>query len=358
MSQISRRAQEGFALATAVATVMAVFALGSASAAARAHLPIAVGVNLDNAPGLARPMDRYVKLVHRRPALVMWYQQWSEPLFYRLQLPHVQALGAAPLVTWDPSLNGVGVPFPQIVSGRYDAYLRAAAREAAAWGLPIYIRFAHEMNLRGSPFGPGHAGDTASQFVRAWRHVVRVFRQERATNVEWVWSPNVDCDGKCPFKAFYPGNSWVDWVALDGYNYASVSHVPWMSFSRVFGASYRELTKLSPKPVMIAETSTASRGGSKPAWIRQTFRTIPSRYPRIRAVVWFDRVKETNWTVNSSPAALRAWRHVVSSSRYAGSAATLLRVAPLARDIVTEAARRSPAGHPAAAPRRLGSSHS
>lgn len=317
-------------LLAATAVIFALVGVGESNA----RSPIALGVNIADAPGLASPIEHYVDLVHRRPAIVMWYQQWSEPLFYSTQLPNVRAVGALPLITWDPSSNGNGIPLRQIVSGRYDSYIKSAADAAAAWKGPIYIRFAHEMNLGGSPFGPGHDGNTPSEFVRAWRHVVQIFRRQQAGNVEWVWSPNVNCDGTCPFKAFYPGNSWVDWVALDGYNYSSVDHRPWESFAQVFGSSYRELTRLSNKPVMVAETSSATRGGSKPHWITRSFVTIPHRYPRIRAVVWFDRVKETNWTVNSSPASLRAWKLVAASSTYAGSASTLLHVAPLASDVV------------------------
>ena len=317
----------------AAAVLLAVACLAPAASQAASRAPIALGVNIANAPGYMAPMDTYVKLVHRRPALVMWYQQWSEPLFYSTQLPHVHALGALPLITWDPSLNGMGIPLSQIAAGRYDSYIRASARAAAVWKRPIYIRFAHEMNLSGSPFGPGHPGDSPTQFVRAWRDVVRIFRAEKATNVEWVWSPNVDCNGSCPFAAYYPGNRWVDWVALDGYNYSTVDDVPWETFASIFAPSYRILTHISDKPAMIAETASAPQGGSKAQWITRSFHEIPVRFPRIRAVVWFDRVKETNWTVNSSSASLRAWRGVVRSTRYEGTATTLLHLAPLSSDV-------------------------
>jgi hypothetical protein len=308
--------------------------LGTAQASAR--IPIALGVNIADAPDLAAPMTHYVDLVHRRPAIIMWYQEWSEPLFYSDQLPHVKALGAIPMITWDPMIGAKGISLLSIVRGRYDAYIRAAARAAAAWRRPMYIRLGHEMNLAGSPFGPGHRGDTAHSYVAAWRHVVRIFRRQGARNVEWVFSPNTDCAGKCPFNRYYPGNRWVDWVALDGYNYSTVDHTPWMSLAQVFGSSYRTLTRLSSKPVMIGETASAPTGGNKARWISRSFGMLPRHFKRVRAVVWFDRNKETNWTVNSSPSTLAAWRRVVSSPSYAGSASTLLNVVPLRRDVTTD----------------------
>jgi hypothetical protein len=127
----------------------------------------------------------------------------------------------------------------------------------------------------------------------------------------------VHCGGRCPFTAFYPGDAWVDWVGLDGYNYAAVSHVRWMSFAEIFGKSYQLVTELTGKPIMIPETASTERGGDKAAWIRTAFtRDIPQRFPRIRAVVWFNKVKETDWRVQSSASSLEAFRDVARSPLY------------------------------------------
>jgi hypothetical protein len=317
----------------------AAFALLPTSALGATQPPIALGVNIANAPDQAGPLQSYVSLAHQNPAIVMWYQQWSEPLFYSDQLPNVSAVGAIPMITWDPIFNGVGIPLSQITAGRYDAYIKSAADAAAASKNPMYIRLGHEMNVSSSLFGPGQNGNTPAAYVAAWRHVVTIFRQQGATNVEWVWSPNVDCGGKCPFTAFYPGDAWVDWVALDGYNYATVDNDPWMTFDQIFAPSYAALTHMTSKPVMIGETASTELGGNKAQWIAQTFQGLASKYPHVHAVVWFDRNKETNWMVNSSAASLAAWQQVVTSPLDAGSAATLMTEAPTATDITAPAAK-------------------
>ncbi len=274
-------------------------------------------MNTVDAPQAA-PFTAFADLVGRRPSIVMWYQSWSEPLFWSSQPAMVAAEQATPLITWDPVVDGAGVPLSQIAAGDYDSYLVAQARAAASWGRVIYVRFAHEMNV-GPLYGPGPDGNTAAGFVAAWRHVVTVFRSEGATNVRWVWSPNVNCGGRCPFDAFYPGDSWVDWVALDGYNYSSVDDVPWMSFQQVFQESYDGLTALTAKPVMICETASAEAGGDKAQWITQSLtQTLPDVMPRVRAVVWFDRVKETDWRVNSSQSSLDAFRQAVEGQLFSG----------------------------------------
>ena len=319
--------------AAALAAASCVFALPAAgSAQAATAPPIALGVNIANAPGSLPAMQNYAKLAGANPSIVMWYQEWSEPLFYSTQLPNTKAMGAIPEITWDPTLNGVGIPLAKIAAGDQDAYIKQSAIAAAAYKGPIYIRLAHEMNITSSGFAPGQNGNTPADFIAAWRHVVTIFRENGATNVQWVWSPNVNCNGKCPFTDLYPGNAWVDWVALDGYNYSSVDHDPWESFDQVFGSSYREMTRLTNKPMMIGETSSAEAGGSKAKWITQTFSDIAKNYPQIHAVTWFDRVKETNWTINSSPSSLAAFKHVVASPRFQGTPKTLLKEAPLAAD--------------------------
>jgi glycosyl hydrolase family 26 len=299
----------------------------AAALAPQANAKVALGVTIENAPGSLAPLQAYTRLAGRAPDIVMWYQQWSEPLLYSSQAANMKAFGGVPEITWMPTLDGSGIPLSRIAAGSYDSTITAAARAAVNYKAPMYIRFAHEMNLAGSPYGPGRLGNTPALFVRAWRRVVNIFRNAGATNVKWIWSPNVDCAGKCPFTAFYPGDAYVDYVALDGYNYASVDKVKWMSFDQIFGASYAELTTLTAKPVMIGEMSSTELGGDKAKWIADAFQSIRSRYPRIAAVTWFDRVKESDWTINSSSRALAAWRAVVGSPVFGGkSAGTAARV--------------------------------
>ena len=279
---------------------------------------IALGVNLDGGV-TAAGLDAYTRLVGRTPAEVMWFQSWSEPLYYSQQRQTLLRRGVTPVVTWMPETRGGGVPLGDIVAGRWDAYLRSSAALAKAFHAVMFIRFAHEMNLSTTQYGPGHSGNTPVLFIAAWRHVVDVFRIAGVRNVRWVWSPNVDCLGRCPFANYYPGDSYVDWVALDGYNGPGSIRLPWRSFRTIFAASYAELTALTSRPIMIAEVASSETGGDKAAWIRSGLLTdVATSFPRVRALIWFDRLKEADWRVNSSLAALAAWRDVVGSPLYSG----------------------------------------
>ena len=293
------------------------------------------------APEDAGALDGYAAMVGRPPDIVMDYSNITDPLLTPTEVSNLEARGQTPLITWQLFKSGWGgptIPLSAVAAGLYDSYLRQAAD--AARNMPfgeILIRFGHEMN------GPwyGWSGEP-SAYVNAWRHVVTVFRQRNASNVKFVWSPNVDY-GSYPFKGFFPGDSWVDYVALDGYNWGTTGQGPgyWQSLHSVFEASYDQLTQLSSKPVMIAEISSSETGGNKAAWILEGFlRTIPNRFPRVSAVIWFDRNQEDDWRIDSSTASLEAYRRVVSSSLYGGGtdpAPASKRIKVLSVDVVPKA---------------------
>lgn len=299
--------------------VLLALVLGTPAVASAAH-PIALGVSVRD-PGQSGALARAKRLLGRRPAIVMWYQTFAEPIAYPSQLRAIGRLGTTPMITWDPIGPDGPIPLGDIAAGRSDAYLRQAAATIRGYHRPVFVRFAHEMNLLTTIYRGSHPGDTAAGFAAAWRHVVELFRAEGAGNARWVWSPNIDCGGRCPFTAFFPGDRWVDWVGLDGYNVgtsASWSH--WTSLRDLFGDSYRELAGLTAKPMMIAETGSAEMGGSKARWIRTgLLQTVPQDLPRIRAVVWFDKRKEQPWQIDSSPSSLAAFRTVSRSPLYRGA---------------------------------------
>jgi hypothetical protein len=56
----------------------------------------------------------------------------------------------------------------------------------------------------------------------------------------------------------------------------------------VFRPSY-EVLKHYGKPLMLAETGTAAADTrSAAAWVRDAMTSTPRRFPRVKAIVWFD----------------------------------------------------------------------
>jgi hypothetical protein len=288
-------------------------------AQASAEEPRQLGVYLPGGGGSASALDEYASMVGRKPDIFLVFRNMDGPLLYSSEISNLRARGETPMVTLEPYLGSGVASLSDIAAGKYDAYFRKEADAVRGLGVTVMIRFAHEMNLLSSDWGPNKAGNTGSTYADAWRHIVTVFRDEGASNVKWVWAPNVDYGGR-PFNQFYPGDEWVDYVGLDGYNWGNSGGESFASFSKIFASSYTTITQLSTKPLVVTETAASEAGGSKAAWIEETFlKTIPQTMPRISAVIWFSEDKERDWPVNSSQASLDAYRKVVASTLWGGT---------------------------------------
>jgi hypothetical protein len=276
------------------------------------------GAYVAGSPQTPARLDEFAAAAGAPPAVVMWYQDWQHGGFNFDQMDLAVSRGAVPMVTWMPA-GDVPADFAlaRILGGAHDAFLRRWARDAAAWGQPFFLRFAHEMNGNWYPWSPGVNGNTAAQYVAAWRRVHGIFREEGAANALWVWSPNVDAGSALtptPIAAVFPGDAYVDWIALDGYNWGEGQ--PWLPFGSLFGPSYRTVTALSGKPLLIGETASGEAGGDKAAWIRDAYLSaVPRDLPRVRGIVWFDERKERDWRVDSSAGSLAAYREAVAGFR-------------------------------------------
>jgi Glycosyl hydrolase family 26 len=276
----------------------------------------AIGVYLPGAEENPALLDRYASAVGRQPAIVHLYRDWSSQPFEPAVLGPISARGAVPLVTWEPWLDmSEGVSLSAIANGAWDAYIADAARNAGAWGGPLFVRFAHEMNGSWYPWGAGIDGNTAHRYRAAWRHVVQVFRANGANNVKWVWTPYVEGDRQRPFRRFYPGDRWVDWAGFDGFNWGE----HFVSFTKLFESSYRTMVRMTSKPLIVAETGSIEAGGDKSAWIRRVFQRALPRYKHVRALVWWSDIHPTrvlgDVRLDTSPGALEAWAWALQAPR-------------------------------------------
>ena len=161
----------------------------------------ALGVYVHNSAWNHGLLDLYASSVGVMPAMALSYSDWAGSgdggnRFPRAMLDAFTARGITPVVTWEPwNWNGSGsdpaYKLANIQAGNFDTYINSWVTGARAYGKPIYLRFAHEMNGNWYPWGVGVNGNTPAQFVSVWRKVVTMFRTRGATNVKFVWSPNV-----------------------------------------------------------------------------------------------------------------------------------------------------------------------
>jgi Glycosyl hydrolase family 26 len=236
-------------------------------------------------------------------------------------LESARAYGAIPVFSWSSSQSPTTIDQPDyslgaIVSGRWDAYIREFALKAKAWGHPFFLRFDWEMNGFWFPWNEGVNGNQPGEFVAAWRHVHDIFTAVGATNATWVWCPNVDLFGTLtPMGRLYPGDSYVDWTCLDGFNWGKRRGSPgWQNFNEVFHRSYKRIvTKVAPhKPLMLAEVASSDKGGSKPAWIKNMYALVRHSYRKVRAVIWYDvDDRGTNWPIERRKQDRNAFRAAI-----------------------------------------------
>ena len=245
-------------------------------------------------------------MIGQKPRIHLSYYDWVTDWTKDSAIADDFSSGKIPLVNWEPfDASGNMISFDDLVSGMYDAEIDMRATGAAALGKKFFLDFAAEMN--GDEAWSGH--DPAS-YVIAWRHVHDRFVAAGATNVVWAWCPNVtDSDNTNNMTmAYYPGDAYVDWTGVDGYNWGtSDPNFTWQSFQNVFQNIYPLLAKVG-KPILIGEMASDEVGGSKSQWITDIVPTLKADFPMIKAFVWFDIKKERSWQINSSSSSLAAYQ--------------------------------------------------
>jgi beta-mannanase len=144
-----------------------------------------------------------------------------------------------------------------------------------------------------------HTSPTA--FVAAWRHIVTLFRVAGAQNVTWLWTVNVIDDAAnipSPSK-WWPGNSYVTWVGIDGYYATSTA-----TFAPLFGPTIVAVHRLTDRPILIAETGAAN-GASQVSQINDLFANV--RLYGLLGLMWFDAAGKKDWQLSNS-SSLSAFR--------------------------------------------------
>jgi cellulose synthase (UDP-forming) len=265
-------------------------------------------------PGALGQVRSFERAIGQRAGVTMFFADWAHAAPSLAQLRAIAARGSEPEIAWEPWDYAVGERHPQprftlesIIDGSHDAYIRAWARTIRAYGRPVLVRFAQEMNGSWYPWSEGTNGNRRGQFVAAWRHVHDVVAAAGATNARWVWSP-ISRYGLGLNARLYPGSRYVNVVGLTAYNGGdALSWGGWHSFGALFNHSLDQLRRIAPgKPVQITEVSSATRGGNRAAWITAMFKDLADQ-PQVRSIVWFNLAKQTDWRIDDSPTASRAF---------------------------------------------------
>lgn len=260
------------------------------------------------------------QLMGKQHAIYFTYHEYGNP-FPTGWADQVKAAGAAVHLALEPN-KGL-----EIVQD--NAYLREFAREAKAFGAPIFLRFASEMNgswvkWNGNP----------DLYKQKFQLVSKIMKEE-APNVAMVWVPN---SAPVPeITKYYPGDAAVDWVGVNMYNVKFFNGdvnqpADDVSPDDLFKFVYD--TYSPKKPLMIGEygaTHFSAAGNMDTTLLSMTkmrllYEGIQLKYPRVKAINWFsnntithahtEARKLNNFSLTENPKVKKAYQDMIKDDYF------------------------------------------
>ncbi|MEG0847301.1 MAG: glycosyl hydrolase [Niameybacter sp.] len=202
---------------------------------------------------------------------------------FQRQEQDIKAAGGAVHIAYEPNRG-----LQEVTKETITAY----AEELRDLGVPVFLRYASEMNGKWVPW---HGNP--SLYIEKWKLVHDIMEQV-APNVAMVWSPSeMPLD---PIDAYYPGDAYVDWVGLSIYsaqfeNGDSTKPTDRRNPLEALDFIYNKYA--TRKPIMISEYAASHEAGflpnkqdtSKFAIAKMTYfyESIKTKYPRVKCIQWY-----------------------------------------------------------------------
>lgn len=269
--------------------------------------------------------DQVSKEVGKATNMVGFFQGFDQD-FNQTAVQRSWANGRLPMMTWEsvPAKTGNDQPYVEgytnqdVISGKFDAYLTKYAQALKANGMPLVIRFDHEMNGQWYNWSEASKQQNAAGSYRAmWQHVWQVFQNNGANQYAiWDWSPSrIDKLGNPKYQTldymqnYYPGSEYVDWVGMSGY-YRDATEAP--TFANTFGATLAQIRQVAPgKGIVLNEIGATETGGSvsnpqKSQWINSLFDALAD--PANADIIGFAYFSETATTIVDGTRTTNDWR--------------------------------------------------
>ena len=235
-------------------------------------------------------------------------------------MEEVKANESIPHLALEPN-NGLDVVIK-------DEYLINLAKMFGELDIPIYLRFASEMNGNWVAWN----GDTA-KYKQKWKLVHDVM-QEYAPKVMMLWTPFTTPQNS--IMSYYPGDEYVDWVGVNVYNVVYHNNnlkEPAMEEDPLELLDYVYDTFSARKPIQISEYGATHYTVTDDKYyvdfaiekIERMYSGIWEKYPRIKSIFYFDvnnlvnapeGRKINNYAITDEPRITEAYRQLVLNKSF------------------------------------------
>ncbi|WP_025849255.1 stalk domain-containing protein [Paenibacillus ehimensis] len=274
-----------------------------------------IGMYTERDPGMQNYFDRSESLYGKKHALYLAYSQVGKP-FPKQHAARAKQAGAALQIGWEP-MNGLDAVTDDVV--------RQWAKEAKAAGIPIFLRYASEMN---GDWVVWH-GDP-QKYIDKFKMVHDIMAEE-APNVAMVWSP-----GDVPMysmDAYYPGDDYVDWVGVSMYSEPYENGDPqqgnMQATSPVERLDHLYKTYADRKPLMISETAVSHYANLPQESftdygllnLQRLYEVMPYKYPRLKSITYFNvnldmKESKNNYLLRDNEKMLKLYKRLIASPYY------------------------------------------
>jgi hypothetical protein len=230
----------------------------------------------------------------------------------------------------------------RILSGVFDNDLRAWCAGARSFGTRLIAEYGVEVNGEWFPWnGKWNGGGTTTgygdptqpdgpeRFRDTYRRIIQTCHNEGADNITWVFHVN---DGDWPgvswnrFEKYYPGNAYIDWLAVSSYGAQTPLDDYWPIFRESLDDVYPRLAALSStKPIIVAEFGVTSGNplGNQATWAKNALTDLTGfRWPRIIAFSWWNEwwqndenpMHDTDMRVQTNPPLAQIFLNLVGNN--------------------------------------------
>lgn len=212
---------------------------------------------------------------------------------------------AIPVITWMPypyKKWASPTPNEDIYNGLYDGYIDAFylglseflagkdGRLGTSDDRRVYLRLAPAPNGNWFPWSPTcpscastgqHINQTVASYITMFHYVIdkgRVNFNFPRSVIQIVWQVSAaDAYGAgYTMEQFYPGNFYVDWMGIEGFNWGTtIPGNSWISAAEVFQTGLARLEKLNDDApyalLTVASTSVPNGTLAKDQWMKGVF---------------------------------------------------------------------------------------